>query len=231
MIRLVSAALGVALCPMSTLAADLSQPAPPRIVPAPAIYDWTGLYVGAQTGWLFGDADAGFDIGEVILGFEPEGPVVGGHLGYNHQFGHFVAGVEADAEWIDADDSGSTLEDITAEGSIELNWQASIRARFGAAFDRVLIYGTAGVAFVDADLVGGPVGGPLTAFDDSAWGGTVGAGVEAAITRRLLARVEYRYSNFRDLEGDLSIAPGLPALEESADLDTHAIRAAVSWKF
>jgi outer membrane immunogenic protein len=224
----------VALCsilwPAAGVASDLAGgPPPPVPVVTPTAYDWTGFYVGAQTGWLFGDADASFDNDAPSLSYDPDGFVIGGHAGYNRQFGRFVAGLEADAEWSDADGSDSSLAGFSSEGAIDLRWQGSVRARFGAAFDRLLVYATAGGAYADAKIDGGPAGGPSGSFDDGAWGWTVGAGAEAALTARLLARLEYRYSDFADFEGHPS--PGFPGVEESVDLDTHVIHAGISWKF
>ncbi len=60
------------------------------------------------------------------------GAVAGVHLGYNWQDGARVFGIEGDANWAD--------EDFR-------DYLASIRLRLGHSFDRVLVYGTAGVAF------------------------------------------------------------------------------------
>src|SRR5215218_1050184 len=81
------------------LAADLPSR---RYVPAPApapyaavpVFTWTGFYVGAnEKGRVFG-LNGFFTSGGRDSGF-----VGGGQLGYNMQFGSFVAGVEADLQY------------------------------------------------------------------------------------------------------------------------------------
>ena len=160
------------------------------------------------------------------LSYNPDGFVLGGFAGFNYQWGAFVAGVEADAEWADASDSNYSAALRTARGSFDMNWDGSIRGRFGAAFDRFLVYATGGAAFADADVRGGPLGGPIGGFSDTNWGWTVGAGVEGAITNNILARVEYRYSDYGTFSG--AVANGQ---HKSADLTTSVIRAGIAYKF
>ncbi len=63
------------------------------------------------------------------------GALAGVHLGYNWQSGARVLGIEGDADWAD-----NSFRD----------YLASIRVRLGHSFDRVLVYGTAGVAFANS---------------------------------------------------------------------------------
>src|SRR6201996_5569434 len=87
------------------LAADLPvAPAyyPPKVFPPPAIYNWSGLYIGGNVGAdLLADriTGAGTDaLGNALTGpanSSPVGIIGGGQIGANYQFSTWVAGVEA----------------------------------------------------------------------------------------------------------------------------------------
>jgi outer membrane immunogenic protein len=191
--------------------------------------DWSGPYVGLQLGWAFGDGDASFDNGAPSLNYDMDGFVFGAHAGYNMQFNTLVAGVEGDIEWSGIDGADGSAAGITSAGSAETNWQGSIRGRIGAAFDRALVYTTGGAAIADVDVDGGPLGGPFSDFSETTWGWTVGTGVEVAVGGNLTTRLEYRYTDFGDVEG--SVAPAFPATEETVDISNHAIRAGLTYGF
>ena len=61
------------------------------------------------------------------------------------------------------------------------NWLATVRGRAGYAFDRVLVYGTAGAAF--GDVRANFSNDPVSSTTEPGW--TVGAGVEFALRREL----------------------------------------------
>jgi len=152
MLRSVAFVSALALLTGVAAAADAPPMSEPAPIysPAPLAYSWTGFYAGGHVGYGFGDAD---------------GFVVGGQVGYNWQFNQFVVGAEADASWADLGESDSL---------------SSIRLRAGIPIDRLLVYGTGGVAFAD--------------FEDSSW--VAGAGVEYAITDKLSAGLEYLHYDF-----------------------------------
>lgn len=136
----------------------------------------------------------------------------------------------------------------------ELDWLATARLRGGVAFDRILIYGTGGIAYGDIDqsfttnspanLVGGDVDGDeqtLDGDDDDAWGYTIGAGVEALVTERVSVGLEYLYT---DLDADqqtvtfdsgpFAAGPGGETEMRSTgddNFDFHTVRAAASFRF
>ena len=73
------------------------------IAPAPAftpppVFTWTGFYAGLNTGYSFGKFTEG---GDAFFG-KANGGMIGGTLGYNHQIGSMVLGLEGDWDWTGA---------------------------------------------------------------------------------------------------------------------------------
>ena len=69
------------------------------------------------------------------------------------------------------------------------NWLGTLRARFGYAWDRVLVYGTAGGAGanVETALTGLPY------QSSPVFGWTVGGGIEVAVAEHWTFKAEYLY--------------------------------------
>ncbi|WP_134500938.1 outer membrane protein [Microvirga pakistanensis] len=221
-------------------AADLPSRAAPAPIIAPVpVFTWTGFYVGGQVGYAWGESDTGLFVGTTPVVFttsddsDLDGFVGGVHAGYNVQFGSFVVGVEADIEAAGIDnDVTFTTANFSIARSSEINFQGSLRARAGVAFDRALIYATGGLAFANfessyeiSDALG-VIG--TDSFDETQWGWTLGAGVEYAFTNNLTARIEYRYTQFEEFSNTSTVLADAVAEE---DLDFHTVRVGVSYKF
>jgi outer membrane immunogenic protein len=222
------------------MAADLpSRRAPAPMVAAVPVFTWTGFYVGAQVGYQFSDRETNYDgylfDGGVFDDEDDDAFVAGAHAGYNFQFGSFVVGVEGDIEGVFGDDDDD-FDVITitgpsgpvtsyAIGANQLDWQGSIRARAGFAFDRTLVYATGGFAF--GGLSGGfSNDGLFDDDDDTASGYTIGLGVEHAFTNNLTARLEYRYTAFDEINTRFDNVE-----IDGDDFDFHTVRLGVSFKF
>ena len=192
-------------------------------------HDWTGLYVGAQVGYAFGDADHSFSNGAPSDNSDPEGVFGGAHLGVMLQSNQLVFGLEGDIEVTDIDGSFQNTTGATSSGSTEIDLQGSIRARVGYAFDRFLPYVTGGLAIADIDYGGGPAGGPCCGYSETSLGWTIGAGVQYAFSNSVSARIEYRFTDYGEESGGLS--PTFPGVTMPVDVETHAIMAGVSFHF
>ncbi|MDJ1160011.1 porin family protein [Chelatococcus sp. SYSU_G07232] len=187
------AALGFAAGAAS--AADLPSR---RVAPAPVVpvFTWTGFYVGVNAGYGFGEFSkgAGFD--------DPDGFIGGGQIGYNYQFGQFVAGLEADIQYADLKGSTSALR--FANGNVgrgrgEVEYFGTVRGRVGVAFDRALVYVTGGLAYGETKFSGvDTTAGIAFSKSDTRTGWTLGGGIEYAFTNNLTARAEYLYVDLGD---------------------------------
>ena len=216
---------------MSTGTAFAADLAPQPVEPAAPVYlpfSWTGFYVGAQVGYAWGNADHSVLAGTGTGSSDPDGVVGGVFAGYNYDFHPFVVGVEADVEASRAEGDFFNPAGASLAGSTDLNWQGSLRARVGYSFDRALIYATAGAAYGNFDFQGGPIPATQGEFSKDLWGWTAGAGVEYAFTDNIIARLEYRYTDFGSTSG--VIAP-FPVSMTVKDAQFSTVRVGISYKF
>ncbi|MEJ8572195.1 outer membrane protein [Microbaculum marinum] len=211
------------------LAADISA-APPPAAPAPEvaispdIFDWSGLYVGAHAGYLFGNSDVGFGPlgGLSTMGVETDGFAGGGQVGFNWQMDRLVLGGEADLSWANLEGSHTSSGGVV---QTRADWLSTVRGRAGVAFDRVLVYGTGGVAFTSMETsFAGPPG--YNSDKQGLTGWTAGAGVEWAMTDNLSLKGEYLYVDFSDEPYLLGAPTPTPV-----DLDGSYVRVGVNYKF
>jgi outer membrane immunogenic protein len=134
--------------------------------------------------------------------FDLDGGLFGVQIGYDFQVDHYVFGIVGDYFWGDLKDSfvpGQGNAPITRRA--EISSLATLRGRLGYAFDHWLVYGTAGIAFVDAEIGStlprdnDPVRGPFK-DDFSAW--VIGAGFEKQLGHGISFFAEYLYVGLDD---------------------------------
>jgi outer membrane immunogenic protein len=172
-------------------------------------YNWSGVYLGVQAGYGWADADVTiFTAIPTSISADLDGAFAGALAGYNFQSGNFVFGIEGDINksWIELDDE---------DGDAEIDWFGSVRGRLGYAWDRTLLFGTAGIAFAHGET-------SVVADDDVSFTGwTAGLGAEHAFTDNWLGRAEYRYYDF----GTEDITRG------EVDLTMHTVSVGLAYKF
>jgi outer membrane immunogenic protein len=191
-------------------AADLG-PRPVYKAPAlaPAVWNWTGFYVGANVGAAFDRSSIADDpststawLNNVTYANDETSIIGGLQAGYNWQWDKLVLGVEGDISATSFNRSSA----VTRIGSVtdntyssQLTWLGTIRGRLGWAFDRTLIYGTGGVAFANLkDQLSDP-NLPFTAAPSSGrTGWAAGGGIEHAFADHWTAKVEYLHVGFGD---------------------------------
>jgi outer membrane immunogenic protein len=198
-------ALAAANAGLTAAAPGLRDEAPPVRSP----YSWTGFYIGADGGYGWqrptGTLTSAPDPVLTPYDYRGTGPFAGGFVGGNYQINWLVLGVETDWQWSNLTGNSQSLAELGATGALPAGPftvstttkdYGSIRGRLGAAFDRVLIFGTGGWAMGNPSTAFALVGAaPFVTTGSKSNGWTVGAGVEYALTDTILARVEYRYTN------------------------------------
>ncbi len=176
------------LLPLPVLAGgNAPQPAPPPLIVPQPTTDWTGFYAGGQVDALFDGllSDGGAPLADI------EGTLYGGFVGYRHDLGTLVLGVEADAMFgtlsaagvggnfpIADDDIGTTLLRLGGE--------------VGADLGNVLVYGTAGAAWIEWESSGATLDG-----DGYFWG----AGVDVLVSESMTIGVEALHHRFEGFGG------------------------------
>src|ERR1700686_2441032 len=101
-------------------AADLAVKAVPYVAPPPSSINWTGFYIGINSGYAFGASDVQYSSAPTFfnpaqfnapifaanyaalstgsLSANRDGFIGGGQIGYNWQFSRLVTGIEADIQ-------------------------------------------------------------------------------------------------------------------------------------
>jgi outer membrane immunogenic protein len=230
------------------LAADLpSRTAAPMapVEPIVPVFTWTGFYVGVNAGYGWNTNDDNGDVFVPGVGYvgssgSDGGFVGGGQIGYNYQFGQFVAGVEADIQYADLNSNNDNGYYYSGTGgyfgsnSNGVEWFGTVRARLGFAIDRALIYATGGFAYGGG---GGGNGGYYNGYyfdnggDDVRTGWTLGGGLEYAFTDNLTARVEGLYVNLGK-DGNNGFAYDAAYLGGNRkDTEFGVVRAGLNYKF
>jgi len=208
--------LGALAFATPALAADLGVKAPPL---APAVYDWSGFYIGGVGGYGFGNQNvnnpngpAGF--ADFTANFETHGPMAGGEVGYNWMAGNILFGLEGDGLWTNIQGRDNfALTDINGlpvDDANKLNWVASVRARGGIAVDRLLLFFDGGWADGSITHTNTVLGGAVDTFSSTRSGLTAGGGIAYAITDNLIGKIEYRYYDLGTYHRDVPLNTALP---------------------
>ncbi|MBO0716414.1 MAG: TonB-dependent receptor [Rhizobiales bacterium] len=188
-------------------------------------YNWSGFYLGLNAGGAFGINTMSASAGGGSASVKEPGFLGGAQVGANYQTGSMVWGFEAD---YDASTQNKSLPAGVLTGSTsQTPWFATLRGRVGMAFDRTLVYGTAGGAAGELRSIANiPVGAANTTVTYGSW--TAGGGVEYGISDNLSARVEYLYLD----KGHIATAfIGPPATTITSRVQDNLVRAGLNYRF
>ena len=191
-----------------------------------AAYNWTGLYVGASAGYGWGDVQdniskqvfAGGGIpaapldGPVAFGGNANGAIGGFQAGYNYQVDRWVLGIEASWSLTDSRRNYGCNASVSGSGAVitgsdcfiadRMKSVGDVRARFGTAFGRSLVYAAGGYALGDFSFALTPdaaaVGFGAVNIGASTLrsGWTIGGGIENALTDNIIVGLDYKYYDF-----------------------------------
>lgn len=212
-LNIISVSILVSAISLPAFAADavLQDPQIP-VAPDPVIdtSQWGGFYAGVYGGYSWFDANVS-GAGDA----DDESVKYGGYTGYNFEFDNkVVTGLELNGGFANS-------EATVAGTTIEQDWDASLRARLGYAFEKSLIYSFAGVALtgVEASSIAGSDDQTLTGFN-------LGAGLEHELLDGITARLEYGFSDY----GSETFAPGGGASNE-IDFKEDSVNLGLGVKF
>jgi len=271
---ILTAAAALGLISTNADAADLRMPvkAPPPV--AAAVSTWTGFYIGVNGGYSWGRSrntgafvtspggvaivgGAGTALGN---GFDLNGGLAGGQIGYNWQMSNWLIGLEGDGQWASERGSstflcaapvlGGCLPGLTfippgatgTSGTITQKIDAfgTFRGRLGwLVTPEVLLYGTGGLAVGDVrtnlTLAGFTAAGAPVAVAASGsttrLGWTAGAGIEAMFARNWSAKIEYLYMDLGSFNSTVALVPPGIALNVNSKVTDNILRAGINYHF
>jgi outer membrane immunogenic protein len=251
---------GLALAALAAAGPAVAADMPVKAPVAPPVVDlWSGLYIGGNAGYSWGNwdnsSDSSFLVGSTftpVVSPNVKGWVAGGQIGVNQLYGRWLFGVEVDGQATGqhADVTGTFSTAIgastvtTAQGNHwDMPWFATLRGRLGVTvWDSWLLYVTGGAAVARFDFsrttvatiaTGGTVIAVGTAFlpdADTRAGGVLGAGIEKAINERWRVKAEYLYMDF----GSRTFVSGAPPGANLADtirLRDNIVRVGFNYRF
>jgi outer membrane immunogenic protein len=238
-------------------AADIAVPGRtyyPASPPPPAIYDWTGIYVGGHIGGgMLVDSVSQNGISATSVcgaagcnlagtgSLRPAGVIGGLQVGANYEFAPWVVGIEG--TWTDSAIQGNTLipcacviaattTAITQERfTSQAQWFAALTGRAGYAANDWLFYAKAGgawmrVRYTEDLLTAGGVTAATQNLNDNRTGFTVGAGIEFGLVENISAKVEYDFYDFGSK--NYNFAAITPVTVKS---DVHTLTVGLNYKF
>jgi outer membrane immunogenic protein len=246
--------LALGMCPGALTDVSAAEPSAPT-------YNWSGLYVGLFGGGAFGGETTATELGSTGGVFPAgtgyngigswrydldEGFIGGGQIGYNHQIGILVLGLENELGYIDkkgsrADPSSLGLDTVSRTKVGE--WYDVLAGRIGIALDRFLIYGKGGVAFTELssrvtdNCIAGPCGGGTVRAKGtkSVVTGAVGGGLEYAFAQNWTLKAEYLLihidKSFRSAGPGGGAAAGSNWSWKHHVDELHTVKVGVNFKF
>ena len=180
-------------------------------------------YDSLQSGEREDNADTSDNDGDETI----DGVGFGVGAGYDYDAGGVILGVEGEfMESTGSQDSDESIDGFTR--SVETGRDLYLGGRVGfQVAPSTLVYAKGGYTnlAVEANYEGAD---NSFEFDDNADGFRVGAGVEQLFGPNAYGKLEYRYSNYDNLEHNIE---GATDVSRNIDLDRHQVVAGVGFRF
>ncbi len=168
----------------------LGQPQPAMVAVAP-MGSWNGFYAGGQVGLTFENSvNTNLSYTPQVQAISGHAPSIGGHVGVNHEFGMWVAGLEADGALQSESGSTGQFHERSNEELVGVGCAPVLGPR---VMHNVLLDGTVGLAAAAFDY-GKSYG--ITGAKFTGYGLQLGGGVEAFLTHNVSARIEGLYTDY-----------------------------------
>lgn len=201
--------------------------------PASAQTSFSGVNVGVTGGYGWGTAtQTGLlppSAPPVVIPdddakFRTRGGLIGGALGWNAQYGTWLAGIEGDYSYASVSGDLDTCGTIPHRCGARLETLGTVRGKLGAVFNDWMLYATGGWAF-------GEVSGYSAAKSSgeamySGW--TVGAGFEKRFLPQWSLKLEYLYTDLGNKDLYEANVPGFP---ENVSYKLSSLRLGISYYF
>jgi outer membrane immunogenic protein len=211
------------------------------------VNNWAGFYLGGNVGYALGRDPSILNVPGVAsesYDLSPRGLSGGGLVGYNWQFGRWVAGVEADIQGVD-EGGRAAIACLATCGAVngalieqEMPWFGTVRGRLGVSAGPALFYATGGYAYGRVnDSITEATGPTITGFsfnhDNSGW--AIGGGIDNTFDLfgwfgpNWLTRTEYLYVDLGKMTDTFTNGGATQTLTSGSH--THIFRSALIYKF
>ena len=224
-----------------------------QVAPAPLPEcNWTGFYIGLNTGGQFGHSEDkdldGYNADGQQWGYSESGVIAGGQVGYNHQWNWLVLGIEGEGGYMNLDGRGvepaaANFEGSDTHGESDSDFFTTLRARVGIAMNTWLFYATGGGIGVNYqkrvidNCDTGPCGSDLLDAhrQEMDWGYTVGGGIEKMLGCHWSIKAEYLFYKLDDqnFNGAAHFSDGDfdGRFSFRGETEGHIVRAGLNYKF
>lgn len=237
------AAAAAVLASSAAQAADMPAKVYTKAPPMVALYDWSGLYIGANGGygssrncWDFTTPAGVFFAAEGC--HNATGGVIGGQIGYRWQFNALIFGVEAQGDWANLKGRNTSAAFPAFGNESKVKSLGLLTGQVGYSWSNLLVYARGGAAVTNNTYSSYATATNVLASssDNTRWGGVVGVGIEYGFAPNWSAALSYdhlfmRDSSVRFLNNGTAGAVGTLYGTDSIKQDVDLVTLRVNYRF